>query len=296
MIKHSHFLPLSILLLFAMPATAFDFSDLGKIQQYAGKGAQLFTSVRKGIEDLTPEEEYYIGRSVSARILADYPPINHIKINDYLNQLGGWLSRYSSRPITFGGYHFQVVRSSEINAFAAPGGFIVITSGLYNLLDNEEQLAAVLAHEIAHVTLNHGLSAIQTSNLTDAFTLIGKTAMEESGRGQQLSNVRQLTSIFSTSIDDILNRLVVSGYSRDQELAADAEALRILYRAGYDPSGLAGFLERLAQGGGANGGFYATHPPAGGRLDAARREIADKNWHGQGLAQRDKRFRAHVLN
>jgi beta-barrel assembly-enhancing protease len=72
------------------------------------------------VESLTPEEEHYIGRSVAARILADYPPEQNAKVNEYLNLVGNYLAQQSARPETFGGYHFQLVRGDETNAFAAP--------------------------------------------------------------------------------------------------------------------------------------------------------------------------------
>jgi predicted Zn-dependent protease len=285
----------------ASAANAFDLGSLagklGQVQQYAQTGLQVFESARKGIEDLTPEEEYYIGRSVAAKILGQYQPAKHNQIHAYIAQLGEYLAGFSDRPETWSGYHFQLIRSNEINAFAAPGGFIMITTGLYKSLKTEEQLAAVLAHEISHVTLQHGLGAIQTSNLTQAFTLIGQTALQESGKGQELANLNQLTGVFSTSIDDIINELVVSGYSRDQELNADAEALKILYLAGYNPSGLTEFLETLHSRSGTSGhaGFYDTHPPAGDRLNAARKEIADNGWSGSTSSKRNARFQKHRL-
>lgn len=297
----SALLPLLLGTALPLSAQALDFGslvgDLGKVQQYAETGLEVFTSARKGIEDLTPEEEYYIGRSVAARILGKYKPVNNDRINAYLNQLGSYLAGFSTRPDTWNGYHFQLVESSEINAFAAPSGFILITTGLYKSLRNEEQLAGVLAHEISHVTLQHGLGAIKTSNLTQAFTLIGETALQESGKGQAISNLDQLTSVFSTSIDDIINQLVVSGYSRDQELNADASALEILYQAGYNPSGLTAFLDTLRNksGSSTSAGFYDTHPPAQERLAAAKDQIAEHHWTGSDSDKRKARFDSHRL-
>lgn len=285
-----------------LPAGAFDFSSLGNLgnistlKGYADTGSKAVTSLRKGMEDLLPEEEYYIGRSVTARVLAEYKPLDHRKVNAYINEVGSYLVQFSARPETYGGYHFQLVRSDEINAFAAPGGFIIITSGLYKTLKSEDQLAAVLAHEIAHVTLRHGLGAIKTSNLTEAFTLIGAAAIDGTAKGQQLRQVRQLTSVFSTSVDDVVKQLVVSGYSQDQELDADAEGLRITYRAGYNPAGLEQFLHTLQQRSSqSHGGFYATHPPAGKRLGGVASVMRDEGLSGQDSPARDRRFKRYAL-
>lgn len=300
----------------SLPAAAIDIPGIGAIpnlpgvlgsasqgstgsqsaDNYIQRGTKVLGSLRKGLEDLTPQEEYYIGRAVTARVFTRYPPRNQGKVNAYLNQLGGYLAQFSKRPETFSGYHFQLVDSNEINAFAAPSGFIVITTGLYKSLSNEEQLAAVLAHEIAHVTLRHGLAAIKTANLTEAFTLIGQTYLEQKSASANAA-IQQLAGVFGKSIDDIINKMVVSGYSQGQELDADGEALAILYQAGYNPQGLAQFLETLSNRGSAStgAGFYATHPPAANRLSAARSLVSKNGWQGEDASNRTQRYQQHRL-
>ncbi|MDD4873082.1 MAG: M48 family metalloprotease, partial [Kiritimatiellae bacterium] len=121
------------------------------------------TAVGKVFEQLTPENEYYIGRSVGATILQSYKPYDSQNANHYLNILGQTLAMASDRPETFGGYHFLLIDTDEINAFAAPGGLIFVSRGLIKCCKNEDALAAVLAHEVGHVQLMHGLKAIKTS-------------------------------------------------------------------------------------------------------------------------------------
>jgi predicted Zn-dependent protease len=274
-------------------AGAFDLGGWNTLMQHAGTGAEVVTSLRKGVQDLTPEEEYYIGRSVAAQVLGSYRPLENPSVNRYLNELGGYLVRFSPRPETFGGYHFELVDSPEINAFAAPGGFILVTSGLYRMVASEEELAAVLAHEISHVTLQHGLSAIRTSNLTKAFTLIGQSALERSSQGR---NLMALTDAFDASIDDIVNKMVVSGYSRDQEFAADRAAVAILRAAHYDPAGLGSMLTKLERYSGSHStGFYKTHPPASERLAAIRGELDQASSGVEGVRLRDRRFQKYRL-
>lgn len=276
-------------------AAAFNFSDINinALRQHAGTGAEVATNLGKASRDLTPEEEYYIGRSVTAQVFGRYRPLENRSVNGYLNEVGGYLSKFSDRPETFAGYYFELVDSPEINAFAAPGGFIVVTSGLYRLVGTEDELAAVLAHEIGHVTLRHGLSAIRTSNLTKAFTIIGQQALEHSSQGRDLM---QLTDAFDASIDDIVNQMVVSGYSRDQELAADREALQILRASGYDTSALASVLEKLDRHSGpSNAGFYKTHPPASVRLAAIRGALGGRSASAAGIQVRDARFKKYRL-
>jgi len=248
-------------------------------------------ALRKGFENLTPSEEHYLGRAVSAHMLGIYPLREDEKRTRYLNRVGGLLARASSRPETFGGYHFALVESPEVNAFAAPGGFIVVTTGLFGLCRSEEQLAAVLAHEVAHTTLQHGLKAIKSSHLTEAFTILGGEVAKE----YTPAEISKLTEVFAGSIDDIVNRLVESGYSRDQEYEADAEALRIARRAGYDPRGMTEFLAalsaRTADGG--DKGFFRTHPPAKDRLGKVEEALGAGR--GTADAARTKRFAQFAL-
>ncbi len=211
----------------------------------------------KALERFTPENEYYIGRAVTATLLADYQAMDKPSLNEYLNLIGQTLSAFSDRPETFGGYHFLAVDSDEINAFAAPGGFILVSKGLLRCCRHEDALAAVLAHEIAHVQLEHGIQAIKKSRTTTAFAVLGAETVKTIG-GQELAD---LTEAFEGSISDIVTTLVNSGYSRKQEYEADQTAITILKRAGYNPTGLKEMLEemgkRIQRGG---PGFAKTHP------------------------------------
>jgi predicted Zn-dependent protease len=139
----------------------------------------------KAFDKLTPEQEYYIGRSVAATILSSYSAFDNKAANDYLNTLGQALALSSDKPETFGGYHFLVMDTDEVNAFAAPGGLILISRGMLRCCKNEDEVASVLAHEIGHVQLEHGLRAIKKSRWTSAFTILGTEAAKNLG-GQQL--------------------------------------------------------------------------------------------------------------
>ncbi|MBI5814041.1 MAG: M48 family metalloprotease [Nitrospinae bacterium] len=271
------------------PAASFDIGDV-LMKGLEKKDAIIKTTqaLRKGFTDLTEEEEYYIGRSVAAKILNDYKPADDAARTEYVNTLGQTLARFSSRPETYAGYHFLLIKSDEVNAFAAPGGFIFITTGLYSKLRNEEQLACVLAHEISHVTLKHGLGAIKSSRLTEAFTIIGTEAVKEYSSSQ----IAQLTTAFEGTIDDIVNKMVVNGYSRSQEFEADEEAVKVAYRAGYNPAGLTEFLATLSEEskGEKDLGFYKTHPPASDRKSNAEKVIKGKKLEGEDDPARTKRF------
>jgi len=223
-------------------------------------------AVEKSWQDLTPEQEYYIGRAVAAQVFQSYPPLDRPEANAYLNLLGQSLVAFSDRPETFGGYHFLLLDSDEINAFAAPGGLILVTRGMVRCCQNEDELAAVLAHEICHVEKKHGLSAIKQGRLTSAFTIIASESAKQMG-GEELA---QLTQEFEGSVGDVVMTLTTSGYSRKQERSADAAAVEVLRRAGYPEGAMITMLQRMDERLGSAGGlgFAKTHPSAQSRIEA----------------------------
>lgn len=225
-------------------------------------------AVSKTFEEITPEQEYYIGRSVGAVLVNKYRPYPNGPANDYLNLLGQTLAQASDRPETFGGYHFLVLDSPEVNAFAAPGGLIFVSRGMLRCCKSEEAVAAVLAHEIAHVQLRHGLQAIDKSRMTEALTTLGAEGAKSFG-GQKLSD---LTKVFEGSINDVTATLVNNGYSRSFEREADASAVAILTRVGYAPGALVAMLtemEKNLKPGGLD--FAKTHPSPRSRIDDIER-------------------------
>ena len=102
-------------------------------------------AARKGFEDLTPQEEYYIGRAVAANILQKYTVYENTALTQYVNKVGLTVAWASDMPETYGGYHFLVLDTADPLAYSAPGGFIFISTGLMNMMEDEEELAGVLA-------------------------------------------------------------------------------------------------------------------------------------------------------
>lgn len=223
-------------------------------------------------KNITPEQEYYLGRAVAAQILVDYPPVGDEEANLYLNRIGQTLAMASDRPETFGGYHFLLLESDEINAFAAPGGLILVSRGMVDLCSSEDELAAVLAHEIGHVSAKHGLRAIKNSRLTSAFTIIAT----ESARNFGGEDLKQLVNDYDGSISDITSTLVVNGYSRGLEQEADQVALELLQRVGYDPLALRRMLQEMDRRWDPQGpGFARTHPAPSDRIDSMAMQTGD---------------------
>jgi predicted Zn-dependent protease len=171
----------------------------------------------------------------------------------------------SPLPATYGGWHFEALRSSDINALACPGGLIFVTTGLLGYVRDEDELACVLAHEVAHVALHHGIGSVQQSRWVQAFSLAGMTGAERWGS----EDLRQAAESYGDVVSDISESLITKGYSRESEQQADSLALVIAAAAGYDPAGLSRVVERLAAVSARSGpGFWQTHPSPEDRLDA----------------------------
>ena len=232
-------------------------------QDQAESTKRVGTAVTKTFQDITPEQEYYIGRTVAATVLTSYKARADQNLNAYLNEVGQALAQFSTKPETFGGYHFLTLDSDDINAFAAPGGLILATRGLLKCCQTEDELAAVLAHEIGHVEKVHGLRAIKTGRLNSALTILAVEAGKNLA-GEQLGEV---TKAFDESINDISSTLLNSGYSRKLEYEADAAAVAILKQAGYTPGALVAMLENMQKNwDSSRKDFAATHPAPADRI------------------------------
>jgi predicted Zn-dependent protease len=236
------------------------------------KVEKVATVVRKTFADITEEEEYYIGRSVAALILSRYNVYNNAALNRYVNIVGNTVAAFSSRPEIFGGYHFLVLDSAEINAMAAPGGFIFITRGLLKECKDEEMLAAVLAHEVGHVASRHGLQSIKKSRLVDAFKMLGT----EVAKKYTPAELSQLTAVFEGALGDVVGSLVERGYDRKFEYEADGLSVKFELATGYNPQGLADFLKNLeARETKDKGlGWFKTHPAPKDRLQRVNKLIS----------------------
>ncbi|MGA8178615.1 MAG: M48 family metalloprotease [Desulfobacterales bacterium] len=245
-------------------------------------------AVERSFEDFTPQQEYYIGRAVGAVIVNKYKPYNNKRANAYINLLGQTLAQASDMPDTFNGYHFLILDSNDINALSAPGGLIFITRGLLRCCQNEDAVAAVLAHEIGHVEHKNGLQAIKKSRVTSALITIGTESAKTFGN-KDLAN---LTKTFEGSISDITSTMINSGYSRNFERQADLAAVTILKRVGYDPNGLVEMLkvmETKLKPGGLD--FAKTHPSPESRIADIQKHIG-KYVKVQEPSVREKRFLA----
>ena len=228
------------------------------------------SSLATASESITPENEYYIGRATANAILNQYKLLNNKNLTKYLNNICGAITINSSTPYLYKGYYVAVLDTDEINAMATPGGHIFVTKGLIDLTNSEDELAAVIAHEVAHIQKQHSVKAIKTSR----FTKFGLDATSSALAVATNGEVAEITGAFEDSVKDVFNSLVDSGYSKDQEYEADAYALQLLQQAGYNPFGLQEMINSLDKNtDNSQKGFYKTHPSPKSRSTKLQKEI-----------------------
>ncbi len=263
-----HFIAGAMVLLFFAGCKEIEVPDMnigGIATADIKKGLGLGKQVLNAAQDITQQEEYYIGRSVASSLLEKYKLSSNQELTEYINSVGNMLVVNSKQPEIFGGYHFAVLESNEINAFATPGGFVFVTRAIVKMCKNEDELAAVLAHEISHIQLRHGMSSIKDSRWTNFATTLGVEATKKYASNDLI----KLTDAFGGSVSDVVNTLVVNGYSREYEMSADAYALEILSKTGYAPTSIVSMLEQMQKTlADDKGGFGTTHPKASERVES----------------------------
>jgi predicted Zn-dependent protease len=233
-------------------------------------GLGTFAESAKAAKELTPENEYYIGRAVAANITTQYKvDTGNKNLQTYLNKICSSIVVNSPRPEIFNGYHVAILDSTEINAFATSGGHIFITKGLIACTSTEDQLASVIAHEIAHIQLQHGLTAIRNSRYLDA-VMSGAIAGISAGAG---SDIGELANVLGDSVGEIMITMVNNGYAKDQEFEADNTALSLLKSSGYEPSAIVGMLHSLEKNEVKGSGFGKTHPAPKDRISKVEANI-----------------------
>jgi len=221
-------------------------------------------------ENATPEQEYFIGRAVAANILSNYKVYDkNPALTAYLNYICGAIVVNSPEPHLFNGYHVAILDSSDINAFTTSGGHIFLTRGLIGIAKTEDALAAVIAHEVAHNQLKHSLKAIKTSRVTQAFLL---TASAGVGVITGM-DAEEFANILNESVGEIMQTMVNSGYSKEQEYEADIAAMCFMAAAGYQPSGLIDMLNELKAVHKVGLGLSKTHPSPGQRIYYAEKAL-----------------------
>lgn len=179
--------------------------------------------------------EIAFGRAISARILGRYNAYDNPALIKYVNLVGLALARSTNRPEL--NFRFTVLNTSDVNAYAAPGGYVFVTLGALQLMKDESELAGVLAHEIAHVTEMHVVKELKIKGVDDSVT---------SGLAQLVGgSTESARAAFAQAVDKGLDMIFKDEYKREDELQADKTAITICALSGYDASALAMYLDRV---------------------------------------------------
>lgn len=185
-------------------------------------------------DDVT--EEIRFGREVAARLIGRYGLYNNDTLTKYVNLVGLSLAAYSNRPELK--YYFAVLNTSEINAYAAPGGYIFITKGAIDKMQDESELAGVIAHEMSHINGKHVVKELDIK-ATEGSATAGLARLI--GGGTESARLA-----FSKAVDQAMDTLFRTGYKREDEIQADKGSVMLCAVSGYDPAGLIRYFERIS--------------------------------------------------
>ncbi len=231
----------------------------GPLDGLLGNGVDLgriVKSAKDAFAEVRPEQERAIGHEAAAVLLGAVPLVRDQGLQRYLNRVGRWVALQSERPELE--WRFGLLDSMDVNAFAAPGGYVFITRGLLLRMGSEAELAGVLAHEVAHVVRKHHLQAVRKGARLDLAIGVASTQVKDGDRDK---------------LDKIaggFKELYARGLDKDDEYEADRMGLVIAARAGYDPYGLPATLQTLGAMNPQDGSLaflFKTHPAPGQRLD-----------------------------
>ncbi|MDI1318765.1 MAG: M48 family metallopeptidase [bacterium] len=253
-------------------ATAFAQFDLGKLSKALDKAKQVTDTakeagkVAKGVAGIGPEEERVIGDSVALEIIDRYGGL--VREADTLrrvNLIGRALALYSERPDH--AWRFGVLNSETVNAFSAPDGYVFITQGLYQLAADDDQLAGILGHEIAHVTRKHALNMVRRDELfSGGKSLLSRYSADYREADAKVQQVDAQLQQFDAGVGKIATALIEKGFDQPTEYTADLAGRQLATLTGYAPGGLRAVLAQLQRQSDPAQKVFSTHPPLAERI------------------------------
>jgi predicted Zn-dependent protease len=220
--------------------------------------SDLIELLAQSVDTIDEPKEIDIGRQLAAVLLGSKPLHRDAALQRYVNRLGRWIALQSTRPHL--PWTFGVLDDPGFNAFAAPGGYVFVTKGLVDRVD-EAELAGILAHEITHVTQKHHLQALAAKARSGLLTQL---------LASQLRTSNPATSAISAQMLALGRNLYATGLDQADEYDADRQGVTLAARAGFDPYGLPAVLQQLRTATPDNPLFtltLSTHPPAQQRLE-----------------------------
>jgi predicted Zn-dependent protease len=241
-----------------LPAAAF---NLGNVDWQ--KAAETVKKVHTANADIDEPQEITLGEGIASNLLGAAPLLNNPAVQQYVNRVGRWLTLQTERPDL--PWQFGVLDDNDVNAFAAPGGYVFITKGLLAQMNSEAELAGVLAHEISHVLRKHHLQAIKKGARTELLADLANDALKNNGKDPRLTKlVSAGTEVYARGLD------------KNDEYEADRMGVVIAARAGYDPYGLPAVLQTLQSinpGDSSVALMFKTHPALADRLSLLDQEM-----------------------
>jgi predicted Zn-dependent protease len=283
--------PISLILLASLGLAGCQGMQVGGVDlgALADAGGSLM-----GARVADEDEEKAIGEEAARQLLSERAVLDNTEVQHYVSRVGGWLALQTERSEL--DWHFAVLDDDNINAWATPGGYVFITTGMLSLMESEAELAGVLGHEMAHVLERHHLEAIRKEAGMRGVMKLGMVAWQASqakdGGGTDADEAAMMSKV-EESVGDLYAR----GLSRGDEMEADRQGMVIAARAGYDPWALVAVLQKIQQFKADNSvltRFFRTHPNTGERIEAMEPLLMDSylaDVSGKTLA---KRFQQHM--
>ncbi|MFZ0885700.1 MAG: M48 family metallopeptidase, partial [Candidatus Acidiferrales bacterium] len=221
-------------------------------------------NVGHGLNFYSLEHEIALGKQLSAEVERQAKFINDPVVVEYVNRVGQNLVRNSDAQVPF---TIKVIDSDVVNAFALPGGFFYVNSGLILHADEESELAGVMAHEIAHVCARHGTKQATKGEITQLAMIPAMIFIPYTWAGYAIYQGMQFAI-----------PMAFLQFTRTDEKEADYLGLQYMYKAGYDPNAFVSFFEKVAADEKKQPGtipkIFSTHPPTPDRIEASQKEIA----------------------
>ncbi len=235
--------------------------SLGIFDKKTSKILKQSVNTLQALQPIGFEEEKAIGGRLAVEVFSRYGgAYDNPELLRYVNLVGQAVAEVSNRPDI--DYHFAILNTEYPNAFATPGGYVFVSIGLLRMIENEAQLAGVLAHEVAHISQKHALKTLERSRSLQGVSALTLTVMDKN------------PGMFDKLIDEVSNVLFTKGLDKSLEFEADKYGREFAYRMGYYPGGLQNFILKLGKSrAGSKSIFMSTHPSAGERYS-----ILKKTW------------------